>query len=577
MSVDEQEPDATQIIRAREPAISVDGQEPDATRIIFPGDRTQIIVPGEQTQIIVPGEQTQVIDAGGRTTRIRIDTGVPASTAVPRQRRGRRSSPPGPARPPGAPESPELLRPGVSADPLDELVDRMRPRLAKAVDELQVAAALEAEGLTDRIARVAYGFSDVFALALQVYRRLGPPAQDGPAPVLPRRDRRESVRVLAHGPLYALPAAVFPAVLVVLDPRAVVLAVTVAGALGWVYAGTAAFAAYKLLGSWRPRAASRLLLFAALVAPALGAVAGVLIMLGTGGGWGLVLLAAGQLTYQLAGTIFMFHRREGLQAALMVPAVVGGIAYLVVGAQAGPVAIGTAVAGVTAAFGVSLWLTRGRGDDGEPPALPLLRHRAAGLGGITAYGACSAALLLHAEAPYLPTRLDLAVAVAPLILAMGFVEWRAEGFRAQAVLLTHRYHAPSLFQQALWRAIRRETVACLLVPAGLGLGLAAVLGMLGRLTPEGLFLIAAHVALAGAYYVAFLLAGFERFGLLCGAMLAALALHVGVGAVLGAAPLLGMTGRPVTDTTLYLVSVLALHVLFLIGLSRHVGQVRHYR
>ncbi|WP_305784163.1 hypothetical protein [Symbioplanes lichenis] len=557
--------------------MSVEENEAEATQVILPGEATQVIIPGDRTQRIIPGEFTQVIEPGDRTTRIRIETGVPDSTATPHQRRGRRSSMPGPARPPGAPDGPQIVTPGVSADPLDALVDRMRPKLAKAVDGLQVAAALEAEGLTDRIARVGYGFSDVFALALEVYRRLGPPSPDRPAPLLPGRNWQESLRVVSHGPLYALPGFVFPAVLVVLDPRAVVLAVSVAGALGWIYAGTAAFAAYKLLGSYRPRSAARLLMWSALVSPLVGALAGLVVMLCTSGGWGLIPLAVGQLAYQLAATVFMFYRREGLQVALMVPAVVGGVAYLVLGSEARQVAIGTAVVGVSAAFAVSLWLTRGRGEDGEPPMLPLLRHRAAGLGGVTAYGAFSAVLLLHAEAPYLPVRLDLAVAVAPLILSMGFVEWRAEGFRAQAVLLTHRHHAPSVFQQALWRSIRLETLYCLVVPSVLGLLLVAGLGVLGRLTPEGLFLIAAHVALAGAYYVAFLLAGFERFGLLCGAMAAALALHLGVGAALGAAPLFGMTGAPVTDTTLYLVSVLTLHVLFLIGLSRHVGQVRHYR
>jgi len=60
-----------------------------------------------------------------------------------------------------APEPPAhtVVLPRVSTDPLDELVDRIRPALVRAVDALQVAAALEADGCTDRIARVEYGFS----------------------------------------------------------------------------------------------------------------------------------------------------------------------------------------------------------------------------------------------------------------------------------------------------------------------------------------------------------------------------------------------------------------------------------
>ena len=329
-----------------------------------------------------------------------------------------------------------VVLPQVSTDPLDELVDRIRPTVARAVDALQVAAALEADGCTDRMARVEYGFTDVFALAAEVFRRLGPSAAPGPEPAGAARNWRTSVRVLAHGPLYALPSAVFPAVLGVLGQRSVVLALTLASALGWMYSGTAAYVAYRMLGARRPRTAARLLRLSALGAPAAGAAAGVAVVAGTGGGWGLVLLSMCQLGYQLAGTILVFYRREGLQAVTIAPAVVAGVAYLSAGAWWRPLALGTAVAGVATAYAVALWLTRGRGDDGEPSARPLLRSQLPGIGGVTGYGLCSAALLLHAEAPYLLGRLDIAVAVAPLIAAMGFVEWRAGRFRDRAVRLT---------------------------------------------------------------------------------------------------------------------------------------------
>ncbi len=217
-----------------------------------------------------------------------------------------------------------VVLPKVSTDPLDELVDRMRPALARAVDALQVAAALEADGFTDRVARVEYGFSDVFALALEVFRRLGPPT-DHVADVVPTAHGwRDTVRMLAHGPLYLLPSAVFPAVLAVLGQRSVAIALTVASGLGWMYAGTAAYGAYRLLGAHRPRGAARVLRGATLAAPVAGALAGLGVVAVAGGGWGLVVMAACQLGYQLAGTVLVFYRREILQAASMVPAVLAG-------------------------------------------------------------------------------------------------------------------------------------------------------------------------------------------------------------------------------------------------------------
>jgi hypothetical protein len=519
-------------------------------------------------------DETVRIEAGEQTQRL----------PVPKQ--GRRRGPPGAARPGGAPppgpaaDAPQthtVVLPKISTDPLDELVDRIRPALTRAVDALQVAAALEADGFTDRIARVEYGFADVFELAVEVYRRLGPPAEVLSEPGAAARTWRAGMRVLGHGPLYALPSAVFPAVLGVLGQRSVVLGLTVASALGWMYAGTAAFGAYKLLGAYRPRSAAWLLRWSTLGAPVAGAICGLIVVAIAGGGWGLVLLAMCQLGYQLAGTVLVFYRREGLQVATMVPAVVGGCAFLWYGNLARPVAIGTAIAGVAAAYAAALLLTHNRGEKTEPPGRPVLHSQTSGLTGVTLYGACSAVLLLHAEAPYLLSRLDIAVSVAPLIAAMGFVEWRAEGYRAQAVRLTRRSHHPAEFQRRIRLLIGRETLLCLGVPALLGLVLIAGLDATNRLCAPAVVMIAAHVVLGGAYYSAFLLAGFEKFGWLCWSMLAALIVHVGAGAALSAAPLLGRTGAPLTDTVLYLGSVLGLQALFLLGLAPIVGQVRHYR
>jgi hypothetical protein len=308
-----------------------------------------------------------------------------------------------------------------------------------------------------------------------------------------------------------------------------------------------------------------------------GAAAGLAVLAVAGGGWGLVPLAAGQLAYQMAGTVLMFHRREGLQAAVMLPAVVAGLTYLVGGAAARPVAVTTAVAGVVAAYAAALRLTRRRDRDPEPPARPVLHRDRAGLIGVTWYGLCSAAMFLHPTAPYLAGRLDIAVAVAPLIGAMGFVEWRAERFRAVAVRLTRRSHSPRQFQRRVWLVIGRETLACLAVTAALGAALLVLLNAVGRFSAPAAVMVAGHVVLGGAYYAAFLLAGFERFGRLCASLLVAMAVHIGGGVLLGAAPLLGRSGAPLTDTVLYLGSVLALQALFLLGLVPVVGQVRHHR
>ncbi|MFC7534742.1 hypothetical protein [Actinoplanes sp. GCM10030250] len=476
-----------------------------------------------------------------------------------------------------APPSHPVVLPQISTDPVDELVDRMRPRLRRAVDGLQVAAALEADGCTDRIARVEYGFTDVFSLATAVFSRLGPLTPDEAPPAAASRGRWERVRVLAHGPLYALPSAVFPAVLAVLGQRSLVLALALAGGLGWMYSGTAAYAAYKLLGAGRLRATARLLAGTTLAAPLAGAAAGVAVVFLAGGGATLILLTAGQLAYQMAGTVLVFYRQEERLAATMLPAAVAGGAYLIAGPQLRPAAVAFAVAGMLAAFGVALLATRGRGTDGEPSGRPVLRSHRFGLVGVTCYGFCSAVLLLHAQAPYLLTRFDVAASVAPLILVMGFVEWRAERFHRLVVAMTHRIERPMEFRPAVWRLIARDTIACLGVTAVPAVALVALFAVTGRLSAGGVLMIAAHVVLGGAYLAGFLLAGFERHGWLCSALLAAIAVHVGAGLLLGVSPLFGGPGVVAVDAALYLGSVLALQALFLLGLVPLVGQARHYR
>ncbi|MDR7275862.1 hypothetical protein [Catenuloplanes atrovinosus] len=469
-----------------------------------------------------------------------------------------------------------VLLPKISTDPVDDLVEKVRPKLGKAVDALQVAALLESDGHTDRAARVEYGYTDVFALALEVYRRMGPPSPvvpDEAPPAGPAHGRRDALRTLAHGPLYVLPSAAFPAVLAMVGLRALVIGLVAAGALGWVLSGTAAHAAYRMLGLGRDRSAARILFWSAVAGPPLGLLLGAVVALGWGGGPELVAMMTGQLAYQMASTLLVFYRRELWLALSMVPAFAVGALYLVLGGPGLQLAsVGVTVLGVAAAYAFSLMATtrrEGEQDRPEPPLLASLRPERGALIGVTGYGLASAALLFHAQAPYLLGRLDIAVAAVPLILCMGFVEWRANRFWAETVALTRRVHRPAHFVTGVWRRIVREVLACLAAPAVAALPLLIGLELAGLLTPAGVLMTAAHVALAGAYYLAFLLAGRGRFGWLCVTMAVAIALHLVPAALLRAGP--------VVDTSLYLGSVLTLLGLFAAGLVPVIGQARHYR
>ncbi|MFG2990088.1 hypothetical protein ACGFZK_12520 [Streptomyces sp. NPDC048257] len=84
------------------------------------------------------------------------------------------SAPPGPA-----PEaSPRVSRRKAAGDPVKALLHRHRDLCERAVDPLEIAAGLEAHGITDRTA-ARFRHRDVFSLAEELYARS--PREEAPA------------------------------------------------------------------------------------------------------------------------------------------------------------------------------------------------------------------------------------------------------------------------------------------------------------------------------------------------------------------------------------------------------------
>ena len=57
-------------------------------------------------------------------------------------------------------------------DSVNELCEEFADVCRSAVDSLEIASALEFEGLSDQAAQRRYGYSDVFALAQDMYYRV---------------------------------------------------------------------------------------------------------------------------------------------------------------------------------------------------------------------------------------------------------------------------------------------------------------------------------------------------------------------------------------------------------------------
>ena len=435
---------------------------------------------------------------------------------------------------------------------LDDLVARVAAQLPDPVDELQVAALLESQGITDQVAVDRYGRADVFTLGQEVFERL-PRA----SVVVPGEPRHRTWIHAVHGPLYLVPTTAFPAVMSVLGGPAAVRAMVVATAVSWVWGSGSSAVAYQLLGHGAVTAATRSLRL-------LGA-AGVLVATVVAGavlGWPAALFVPALAGLQFAVGVLLFHRKEILLAAAVLPAGAGGVVHLAGGATAVALVLG----GVTVllAVGGAWYAGRDARDSGSvrlPPARTLLEAALPS----AVYAALCAALLLHTDARYVLDALDLAVAAAPLVLGMGVVEWRVHRFFELASDELRRCALPQDFHAAVWRGLLRELGVCLVALGSAALVLLVVLRWSGVLTSSGALLIDGHVLLGGAFFLGFVLV---RTG---GAVAAPLILAA---VLLGNVVAAGLTADP---APVFLLATAALSLFMLVALRGSVGQVRHYR
>ncbi|WP_432057975.1 hypothetical protein [Streptomyces sp. bgisy022] len=453
-------------------------------------------------------------------------------------------------------------------DPVGTLLTALEPQLPTAVDELQIATLLERRGMTDEEARRRYG-QDVFDLSRALFLRL--PARPHRPPAEPRTPR--AAKLFAHGPLYAVPSLVYPAVLIALGGPALVRGMLLATTLGWVWGMGTSVAAHRLLGQGRPRAAARL--WRRLTLLGLGvAVADAALLATTGdGGTGLVAFVVAQVGYQLASGILLFYGMEARLALIALPAAGLGTAYILLGFDADRAAPVLAAGAVTStlALGAAWWATRPRGEATGPARPENLRPTLIGTLPCVCYATLSALFLMFNSVRFITAPLELAITVAPLVLGMGVLEWRSHRFHARAVALLRRTAATADFRRLAWRLLLRELGLGLLALAALGAALLAVLASAGILTARSVLLLGAYLLLGGAYFVGYILVNHGEFRLVLTAVGAVTALDI------AATVAFSSHFAPYGEVPVFLVGCLALLALFLTALRLTIGRVAPYR
>ncbi|ALG06746.1 hypothetical protein [Kibdelosporangium phytohabitans] len=435
---------------------------------------------------------------------------------------------------------------------VDELANRVAPMIGRAVDELQIAAVLESQGFTDQVAQERYGVKDVFALAVVVFRHL-------PREVEARQDEqraRRTFRVLSHGPLFLLPSLSYPAAYDWLGALTMVRGLVFTTAIGWWWAMGMSLVAYRLLGHGLDRAAGRSLRLSGGIG--LGVVATGSLLIDTR----LWVFCLAQMGFQVSSCVLVIHKREARLALLMIPACAGGAAHLVLDLL--PVALGCAALSIVLILAAS-WHETGRAqpDTRKPPRIHLLLRLSAPS---VAYSALCAAFLLNTDARFVLADLDLGLAVAPLVLGMGAVEWRAHRYSEQALDELESSRSVAQFRRATQRLLLRELACCLVILGGIALALLGVLAQFGLLTTRGSLLVDAHVVLGGVFFLGFVLMRYEGLRWLLAIMPVVITANV-----------LANHLAPGNEIPVFLTGCAALLVLFLLTSLAAAGEVRRYR
>jgi hypothetical protein len=141
---------------------------------------------------------------------------------------------------------------------LAELCEQFIGVCESAVDPLEISSALEFDGLNDQAARALYGFSDVFALGEEMYRRV-PRRPAEPEPVADPW-RISKLKSAMHGLIYGLPAVCFPAASGLLNGPGVLRVLVIALLSSWALSQGLAHLGYARLGLSDASPAARVLL-----------------------------------------------------------------------------------------------------------------------------------------------------------------------------------------------------------------------------------------------------------------------------------------------------------------------------
>ncbi|MFJ5730771.1 hypothetical protein [Streptomyces paradoxus] len=321
-----------------------------------------------------------------------------------------------------------LPRRAPDDEAVSELAAELADRIGPAVHPYEVAALLEAEGLSASLISERYGHPNLFSLASALYERV-PRTFPEPAPAADPW-RPDTVRCLLRGVLFALPGLAYLLTAPLWDAGGHAPALVVAGLVSWAWGQALGHRAHLRLATGR-REAGRTLLAGAPV----GAVVATAVAALPAGGGPVTLVAAAQSAYLAAAGVLLVLGRERLLLAALSPLVAG--AAVLPWWEPGPaLRAGLPLLALLATLFVTGWVLRGA--LAVPAVAGATRPRLLWSVPYGLFGLAAGVLVLleGREEPY---------AVIVLTLSMGPAEWLLYRYRGLSVAALRATATPAGF------------------------------------------------------------------------------------------------------------------------------------
>jgi hypothetical protein len=380
---------------------------------------------------------------------------------------------------------------------------------AAAVDYLEIAANLEASGVSRQVATDRYGQSDVFALAGELW---------GTVPFRPVTVKQEpmwragNARDLGRGALYAAPALMLLALTRSLGVRFSWWSLPLAITWGWAIGQVTANAGYTLRSRRNTVGESVVcgwLMVATIASTAAFAIVAELLL---GGGPASVLGATCVTTYMVSSAILLLNDREVMAGAMLAPAALVTVVILVFGTQSLPpflvsIAIGGAAVATLAVATTHTRLGKLRSLQFVAGDLRVLsRHFAHGL-------ICGGALTLVAilGGQVFKTSGSTALFALPLLLTLGVMEWQLRSFRSGVERLATTLVSLDEFAPRSWRLFTRSLTRYVLWTLAASVGVAVVVDLRHSSPPYAL--LGAQIVLGTAFFIDLTLVSLARLDL----------------------------------------------------------------